>query len=98
MSFPLGRKGILGLAIGATAGLGLVAIIVYREIRRRRCQLLVSETRTTPRLFERVDGAAVLHPPLDEQGEFTLSVWTWTSKNMIRDTWFQTPVSLFNSF
>jgi len=36
----LGRSGALGLALGASAALGLLALVLYQELRsrRRRCQ------------------------------------------------------------
>uniref|UniRef100_A0A671U0U0 Regulator of microtubule dynamics protein 3 n=1 Tax=Sparus aurata TaxID=8175 RepID=A0A671U0U0_SPAAU len=42
----LGRNGLIGLAVGATAGLGLIAFIIYREIRRRKSQSVVLEAQT----------------------------------------------------
>uniref|UniRef100_A0A3Q0R700 Regulator of microtubule dynamics protein 3 n=1 Tax=Amphilophus citrinellus TaxID=61819 RepID=A0A3Q0R700_AMPCI len=45
MSLLHGRSGLIGLAVGATAGLGLIAFIIYREISRRRSQRLVLEAR-----------------------------------------------------
>uniref|UniRef100_A0A3Q3GLV6 Regulator of microtubule dynamics protein 3 n=1 Tax=Labrus bergylta TaxID=56723 RepID=A0A3Q3GLV6_9LABR len=45
MSTPLGRTGLIGLAVGATAGLGLIAFLIYREISRRKSQSLVLEAR-----------------------------------------------------
>uniref|UniRef100_A0A8D3B6I7 Regulator of microtubule dynamics protein 3 n=1 Tax=Scophthalmus maximus TaxID=52904 RepID=A0A8D3B6I7_SCOMX len=38
MNTPLGRSGLVGLAVGATAGVGLIAFIVYRELIKRRWQ------------------------------------------------------------
>ncbi|XP_073348753.1 regulator of microtubule dynamics protein 3 isoform X2 [Pagrus major] len=67
MNMPLGRNGLIGLAVGATAGLGLIAVIIYREIRRRRSQRVVLEARTLPRLFDGGDGAALLQETLDAQ-------------------------------
>ncbi|XP_072296464.1 regulator of microtubule dynamics protein 3 [Eucyclogobius newberryi] len=37
----LGRNGLVGLAVGATAGLGVIAYIVYREVRKRRAPVPV---------------------------------------------------------
>uniref|UniRef100_A0A3B4YIC8 Regulator of microtubule dynamics 3 n=1 Tax=Seriola lalandi dorsalis TaxID=1841481 RepID=A0A3B4YIC8_SERLL len=45
MNTPLGRNGFIGLAVGATAGLGLIAFIIYREISKRKSQRLVLEAR-----------------------------------------------------
>ncbi|XP_059897326.1 regulator of microtubule dynamics protein 3 isoform X1 [Gadus macrocephalus] len=46
----LGRKGLVGLAVGATAGLGLIALIIYQEVRRRRsrCQQEVLQNAPPP--------------------------------------------------
>ncbi|XP_030578180.1 regulator of microtubule dynamics protein 3 isoform X2 [Archocentrus centrarchus] len=60
MSLLHGRSGLIGLAVGATAGLGLIAFIIYREISRRRSQRLVLEARPASRLFLGADGAALL--------------------------------------
>ncbi|XP_041661820.1 regulator of microtubule dynamics protein 3 isoform X2 [Cheilinus undulatus] len=68
MNTPLGRNGLIGLAVGATAGLGLIAFLIYREINRRKCQSMVMEARAAPRLLlEGVDGAANLREALDAQ-------------------------------
>ncbi|XP_038582416.1 regulator of microtubule dynamics protein 3 isoform X2 [Micropterus salmoides] len=67
MNTPLGRNGLIGLAVGATAGLGLVAFIIYREVSRRRCQRVVLEAQPAPRLFEAADGAALLRETLEAQ-------------------------------
>lgn len=69
---PLGRNGLIGLAVGATAGLSLIAFIFYREIRKRKSQSVVLEAQTVPRLFDGVDGAALLQETLDAQGGLTL--------------------------
>ncbi|XP_034384145.1 regulator of microtubule dynamics protein 3 [Cyclopterus lumpus] len=45
MTAPLGRSGLIGLAVGATAGCGLIALIIYREISRRRSRCLALEAR-----------------------------------------------------
>ncbi|CAI5685547.1 unnamed protein product [Oreochromis niloticus] len=67
MSVPLGRNGLVGLAVGATAGLGLIAFLVYRQISRRRSQSLVLESRPAARLFVGADGGALLGDTLDAQ-------------------------------
>lgn len=67
MNTPLGRNGLIGLAIGATAGCGLIAFIIYREICRRRSQRLMQEARPAPRLFDEADEAVLLREPLDAQ-------------------------------
>ncbi|XP_059212432.1 regulator of microtubule dynamics protein 3 [Centropristis striata] len=66
MNTPLGRNGLIGLAIGATAGCGLIAFIIYKEICRRRSQSLVLEARPAPRLFDGAEKAMLLEA-LDEQ-------------------------------
>ncbi|XP_056283980.1 regulator of microtubule dynamics protein 3 [Pseudoliparis swirei] len=45
MNAPLGRTGLIGLALGATAGCGLIALLIYREISRRRSRCLALEAR-----------------------------------------------------
>ncbi|KAM8726741.1 regulator of microtubule dynamics protein 3 [Acanthopagrus schlegelii] len=67
MNMPLGRNGLIGLAVGATAGLSLIAFIFYREIRKRKSQSVVLEAQTVPRLFDGADGAALLQETLDAQ-------------------------------
>ncbi|XP_039980629.1 regulator of microtubule dynamics protein 3 isoform X2 [Xiphias gladius] len=67
MNTPLGRNGLIGLAVGATAGLSLIAFIIYREISKRRSQRLVLGARPAPRLFDSADGAALLRETLDTQ-------------------------------
>lgn len=72
MNVPLGRNGLIGLAVGATAGLGLIAFIIYREISKRRPQRLVMEPRPAPRLLDQADGAMLLRATLDAQGGLAL--------------------------
>ncbi|XP_044025593.1 regulator of microtubule dynamics protein 3 isoform X3 [Siniperca chuatsi] len=67
MNTPLGRNGLIGLAVGATAGLGLIAFLIYREISRRKPQRVVLEAQPAPRLFDGADGAALLRETLDAQ-------------------------------
>ncbi|XP_041832048.1 regulator of microtubule dynamics protein 3 [Melanotaenia boesemani] len=67
MNIHLGRNGLIGLTVGATAGLGLVAFIVYREISKRRCQGQVSETQPAPRLFDAGGEPALMREQLDAQ-------------------------------
>lgn len=96
MNTPLGRNGLIGLAVGATAGVGLIAFITYREITRRKSQRMVLEARPAPRLFDAADGAALLRETHDAQGEFTLPAWHCHQLVMYvcvfdseRDAWFQ---------
>uniref|UniRef100_A0A3P8RMX5 Regulator of microtubule dynamics protein 3 n=1 Tax=Amphiprion percula TaxID=161767 RepID=A0A3P8RMX5_AMPPE len=67
MNTPLGRNGLIGLAVGATAGLGLIAFIIYKEVSKRRSQKLAMEARPAPRLLDGPDGAALLGKTLDAQ-------------------------------
>ncbi|KAM4633780.1 regulator of microtubule dynamics protein 3 [Polymixia lowei] len=69
MNTPLGRHGLVGLAVGATAGLGLIAFIIYKEVTRRRSRrmLLEASTSTSSRLFDSTDGPALPLESLDAQ-------------------------------
>uniref|UniRef100_A0A3B4B5P4 Regulator of microtubule dynamics protein 3 n=1 Tax=Periophthalmus magnuspinnatus TaxID=409849 RepID=A0A3B4B5P4_9GOBI len=70
MNSSLGRNGLIGLLVGATAGLGVIAFIIYREVRRRSPRLAVAAQTALPRPMESGDGAAVmLRNILDDQGE-----------------------------
>lgn len=60
MNTPLGRNGLIALAVGATAGCSLIAFIIYREISRRRSQRLGQQARPAPRLFDGPDEAVLL--------------------------------------
>ncbi|XP_017295144.1 regulator of microtubule dynamics protein 3 isoform X2 [Kryptolebias marmoratus] len=62
MSGPFGRYALVGLAFGATAGLGLIGFVVYRELSRRR--RVVLEIRSAARLFS-TDEAARFQDTLD---------------------------------
>uniref|UniRef100_A0A8C4YZL1 Regulator of microtubule dynamics 3 n=1 Tax=Gadus morhua TaxID=8049 RepID=A0A8C4YZL1_GADMO len=76
MLVQLGRKGLVGLAVGATAGLGLIALIIYQEVRRRRsrCQQEVLQNAPPPpqlvlsSALAAVEEAVRLLPPA-QQGE-----------------------------
>uniref|UniRef100_A0A3B4B5A8 Uncharacterized protein n=1 Tax=Periophthalmus magnuspinnatus TaxID=409849 RepID=A0A3B4B5A8_9GOBI len=73
MNSSLGRNGLIGLLVGATAGLGVIAFIIYREVRRRSPRLAVAAQTALPRPMESGDGAAVmLRNILDDQGELCL--------------------------
>lgn len=69
MNASLGRNGLIGLAVGATAGLGLIAFIIYREVRRRKCPALTVEALPVlPQPMDQADGAALmLREALEEQ-------------------------------
>ncbi|XP_034999707.1 regulator of microtubule dynamics protein 3 [Hippoglossus stenolepis] len=68
MNTPLGRSGLIGLAVGATASLGLIALMIYREVSKRRFQRLVLEARPSRRLFDGA-GAELLQETLEAQEE-----------------------------
>lgn len=72
MNTSLGRHGLIGLAIGATAGLGLIAFIIYKEVSRRRGQRLLLESRPPTRLHGPADRPALLLDTLDDQGGSSL--------------------------
>lgn len=57
MNTSIGRNGLIGLAVGATAGLGLIAFIIYREVRRRKNPALT------------VQAMPVLQQPMDNSGD-----------------------------
>uniref|UniRef100_A0A1A8DCM0 Regulator of microtubule dynamics protein 3 n=1 Tax=Nothobranchius kadleci TaxID=1051664 RepID=A0A1A8DCM0_NOTKA len=69
MSSPLGRSALIGLAVGATAGLGLIAFVIYREMSRRRSLLSENRYRPTARLINSPDGAAHVPEPQDVHGD-----------------------------
>nr|XP_020467146.1 regulator of microtubule dynamics protein 3 [Monopterus albus] len=52
MNTPLGRNGLIGLAVGATVGLGMIALIIYREISKRRSHRLVKTACSVPLLLD----------------------------------------------
>ncbi|KAI3364129.1 hypothetical protein L3Q82_010800, partial [Scortum barcoo] len=66
MNMPLGRNAFIGLAVGATAGLGLISFIIYREVRRRQSQRLLMGAPPAPPTCDGSDRAA-LREMLDEQ-------------------------------
>ncbi|XP_005814491.1 regulator of microtubule dynamics protein 3-like [Xiphophorus maculatus] len=67
MIISLGRNGLIGLAVGATASLGLIGILIYRERSRKRSQRLESRGQPAARLPDQADGAALFQEPLDAQ-------------------------------
>ncbi|XP_016536456.1 regulator of microtubule dynamics protein 3 [Poecilia formosa] len=67
MIISLGRNGLLGLAVGAAASLGLIGLLIYRERSRRRSQRLESRGQSAARLPDQADGAALFQEPLDAQ-------------------------------
>lgn len=69
MNTPLGRSGLVGLAVGATAGCGLIAFMIFREISRRRSRRLVLEARPALRLCDGSEEAELLlRDTLDARG------------------------------
>uniref|UniRef100_A0A1A8JJ40 Regulator of microtubule dynamics 3 n=2 Tax=Nothobranchius kuhntae TaxID=321403 RepID=A0A1A8JJ40_NOTKU len=74
MSSPLGRNALIGLAVGATAGLGLIAFVIYREMSRRRSLLSENRYRPAARLINSPDGAAHVPEPQDVHGDGPQSV------------------------
>lgn len=82
MNTPLGRNGLIGLAVGATAGCGLIAFIIYKEIVRRRSQRLVLEARPASRLFDGVDKAVLLRDAMDVQGGLALLCLAGTNPSL----------------
>lgn len=68
MNTSLGRNGLIGLAVGATTGIGLIAFIIYRGVSRRRSQGLAVRSRPAPLgLRDSADGALLMRDALDEQ-------------------------------
>ncbi|XP_062267524.1 regulator of microtubule dynamics protein 3 isoform X4 [Platichthys flesus] len=70
MNTHLGRNGLIGLAVGATASLGLIAFIIYREVSKRRFQRPVMEALPSRRLFDG-PGSELLQETLEAQEEKT---------------------------
>ncbi|KAK7907529.1 hypothetical protein WMY93_016141 [Mugilogobius chulae] len=68
----LGKNGLIGLAVGATAGLGLIAYIIYREVSRRRSPMVVVAAQPVLHNGQAGDGeqaALMLRDALDDQQE-----------------------------
>lgn len=78
MNTPLGRNGFIGFAVGATAGLGFITFIIYREISKRRCQRLLLEARTAASLPEARTGPRMP----DAHGGLVL---LWFFSSLVRD-------------
>ncbi|XP_010880621.1 regulator of microtubule dynamics protein 3 [Esox lucius] len=64
---PIGRNGMIGLCIGATAGVGLVTFIIYKEVSRRRSKTLVLQTNTPEYLIDSPNGTLSQTGPVEEQ-------------------------------
>ncbi|XP_056150711.1 regulator of microtubule dynamics protein 3 isoform X2 [Lampris incognitus] len=67
MNPSLGRGGLIGLAVGATAGLGLIAFLIYKEVSRRRSQRMLLEASPSAPAFNATDGPTLLLGSLDAQ-------------------------------
>ncbi|KAM6954032.1 regulator of microtubule dynamics protein 3 [Aplochiton taeniatus] len=65
MNSLLGRNGIIGIGIGATASVGLITFIIYKEVVRRRSQRMVLKASNPAQTC--MDGHPPLLEPLDEQ-------------------------------
>ncbi|XP_067097584.1 regulator of microtubule dynamics protein 3 [Osmerus mordax] len=62
MNTSLGRNGMIGLGVGATAGVGLIAFIIYKEVTRRRSQCLQLQTSPLCQATDITDPDALLEP------------------------------------
>ncbi|XP_062324049.1 regulator of microtubule dynamics protein 3 isoform X2 [Osmerus eperlanus] len=67
MNTSLGRNGMIGLGVGATAGVGLIAFIIYKEVTRRRSQCLQLQTSPLCQATDITDPDALLLEPLNAQ-------------------------------
>lgn len=64
---------MIGLAVGATAGLGLIVFMIYKEVNRRRSQRMYLEAGPPARLSNSTDGPALLLlESLDARGRLLL--------------------------
>lgn len=66
---PLGRNSLIGLAVAGTAGLGLIAIIIYREVRRKRSQRVALEAGGASRVLDAAEMTALLRESRDSLGQ-----------------------------
>lgn len=73
MNTSLGKNGLIGLAVGASAAFGFIAFIIYREMKSRKAQRMMLPPRPASQLFDVTDGAALLRDTHDVQGGFLLS-------------------------
>ncbi|XP_055741052.1 regulator of microtubule dynamics protein 3 [Salvelinus fontinalis] len=64
---PLGRNWMIGLGVGATAGVGLITLIIYKEISRRRSQTLLLQTNPPEYLIDSPDGAPLQMESLEQE-------------------------------
>lgn len=73
MNTSLGRNGLIGLAVGASAAFGFIAFIIYREMKSRKAQRMTLQPRPASRLLDVTDGVALLRDTHDAQGGISLS-------------------------
>lgn len=73
MNTWLGRNGLIGLAVGASAAFGFIAFIIYREKKSRKTQRMMLQPRLASQQFDLTDGATLLRDTHDVQGRFLLS-------------------------
>ncbi|XP_029532472.1 regulator of microtubule dynamics protein 3 [Oncorhynchus nerka] len=64
---PLGRNWMIGLGVGATAGVGLITLIIYKEISRRRSQTLLLHTNPPEYLIDSPDGTPLQIESLEQE-------------------------------
>uniref|UniRef100_H3DPD9 Regulator of microtubule dynamics protein 3 n=1 Tax=Tetraodon nigroviridis TaxID=99883 RepID=H3DPD9_TETNG len=67
MNSSLGRNGLIGLAVGASAAFGFIAFVIYREVKGRKARRMVLQARPSSQRFDVTDGAALLRDPRDAQ-------------------------------
>lgn len=72
MNTWLGRNGLIGLAVGASAAFGFIAYIIYREKKSRKMQKMILQPPAAPQAFDLTDGATLLRDTHDAQGAFLL--------------------------
>ncbi|KAJ8009172.1 hypothetical protein DPEC_G00086140 [Dallia pectoralis] len=64
---PIGRNGMIGLCVGATAGVGLFTFIIYKEVTRRRSKTFILQTNAPEYLKDSPNETPHQTGPLDEQ-------------------------------
>ncbi|XP_011616768.1 regulator of microtubule dynamics protein 3 [Takifugu rubripes] len=67
MNTWLGRNGLIGLAVGASAAFGFIAYIIYREKKSRKMQKMILQPPAAPQAFDLTDGATLLRDTHDAQ-------------------------------
>ncbi|XP_029605600.1 regulator of microtubule dynamics protein 3 [Salmo trutta] len=63
---PLGRNWMIGLGVGATAGVSLITLIIYKEMSRRRSQTLLLQTNPPEYLIDSPDGTPIQMESLEQ--------------------------------